>query len=93
MEVLTIYPAPTVREPPRGMKRLRKGIDYDLVNISLIGFDPVTGRSYKECQDEWDAEMAKLKERIANVRWWQLREQIAIRWRLLIMLERQGMPF
>lgn len=72
------------------MKMIRKG-EYDLVNISLIGFDPVTGRSYDECHAEWRAEFEKLQQRTAKLRWWQLIENIRCRWRTVVLTERLGM--
>ena len=58
---------------------------------NVRSFDPVTGRSYEECADEWTAEMAKLTERVNCMRWWHLREQIAVRRQLWIMAVRLGM--
>lgn len=70
---------------------LRKGIDYDLVNISVIGFDPVTGRSFQECHAEWRRELDAVQARIEKMRWWNLLEQFRTRRDLLILNQRQGM--
>lgn len=71
------------------MRPLRKG-EYDIANISLIGYDPVTGRSYEECHREWKCELDKLKERAARRRWWQLIEWFAINRQIAIMQQRLG---
>lgn len=70
---------------------LRKGIDYDLVNISLIGFDPITGRSYDECHDEWTAALLRLQKRVDRLRWWDLPERFRIVRQGLILEQRQGL--
>jgi len=73
------------------MKSLRPGIDFDLVNISLIGHDPVTGKSYEECADEWKNELERLQARCAKLRWWQIRERLWLARQTNIMSQRQGM--
>jgi hypothetical protein len=54
----------------RYLTPIRKG-EYDLVNISLIGHDPTTGRSYEECHAEWKGELDKLAAEEKTIRWWQ----------------------
>lgn len=73
------------------LKPLRKGIDYDLVNISLIGHDPVTGRSFEECMTEWEAERDDLIARVDRMRWWHLREQVRVRYAVWVLRQREGM--
>lgn len=58
----------------RYLTPIKKG-EYDLVNISIIGHDPTTGRSLEECHTEWRAELDKLIEEIKTIRWWQLRRR------------------
>lgn len=74
------------------MKRLRRG-EYDLVNISLIGRDPITGRSYEECHDEWRAEVERVKNYEARLRWWNLIGRAKVRWQTWVLVERLGMPY
>jgi hypothetical protein len=72
------------------MKPLKVG-EYDLVNISLLGFDPVTGRSYEECHDEWSDERKRLQERVNRLRWWDLLERFRVARQIWIMQQRLGM--
>lgn len=71
------------------MRPLKKG-EYDLANISLIGHDPVTGRSFAECDAEWKAELEKLKARDAKRRWWQVWEWFGVRRQTVILSQRLG---
>ena len=71
------------------MKMIRKG-EYDLVAISLIGHDPITGRSYDECHREWLAARLDLEARVERVRWWQIVERARIRWQLIVLTARLG---
>jgi hypothetical protein len=73
------------------LQPLRVGIDYDLVNISLIGHDPVTGRSYEECQDEWDRARDDLLARIEKLRWWQLTDRFRLVRQCAVLRQRLGM--
>lgn len=73
------------------MKMIQKG-EYDLVNISLIGFDPNTGKSYEECQDEFDAERARILKEWGDVRWWQIVRSIRLRWQIACLVEKLGVP-
>lgn len=52
------------------LRPIKRG-EYDLVNISLLGFDPNTGKPYQECHDEWSAERVKLEAEGKTIRWWQ----------------------
>jgi hypothetical protein len=70
---------------------LRKGIDYDLVNISLLGVDPVSGRSFDECHKEWAAALGRVQERANRLRWWDLPERLRIARKLFILTQRQGL--
>jgi hypothetical protein len=72
------------------MEPLRKG-EYDLANISLIGFDPNTGRSFDDCWAEWAAERDRIIARLDQARWWQLIEQFRCRWQIAILAQRLGM--
>jgi len=67
-----------------------KAGEYDLANISLIGHDPVTGRTYAECNAEWQAALEELKARNAKRRWWQVRELYAVRRQTAILSQRLG---
>lgn len=71
------------------MKMIRKG-EYDLVNISLIGHDPITGRTYEQCQDEWDTERARVVKAWEAVRWWNVWRHIKLRWDMMALLSRRG---
>jgi len=83
MAVLTIYPEPTEEEkasadatPARWTRPIRKG-EFDMVNMSMLGFDPLTGRAFDDVHAEWRAELDKHIEAGKTLRWWQLRR----RWR------------
>ncbi len=68
-----------------------KAGEYDLVNISLLGRDPVTGRTFEECNDEWRAWLDELLAYEAETRWWQLRRKLRIRVRCAVLDERMGL--
>lgn len=72
------------------MRALRKG-EYDLVNISLIGFDPKTGRSYEECHAEWSVEKDRVLQIWASLKWWQIAQNVKCRWQIMVLTERLGM--
>lgn len=65
--------------------------EYDLVNISLIGYDPITGRTYDECQDEWDEWRGELLARVTKRRWWQIVAHFRNVYRFAILRQRLGM--
>ena len=73
------------------IKPLRVGIDFDLVNISLLGYDPVTGRTYQECHYEWEAWKDELLARIEARRWWQVLAYFRHNYLASILTERLGM--
>jgi hypothetical protein len=89
-----IYPKPAVTEKvvgKRPLEPLRRGIDYDLVNISGIGHDPVTGRTYEECKAEWDEWMNEVEARVLSTPWWNLKQYWRNWWDIAILRQRQGM--
>lgn len=73
------------------MKMIRKG-EYDLVNISLIGFDPNTGKSYEQCQSEWDAERVRIISEWDSLPWWKLWTNLRLRWEIAALTAKLGMP-
>jgi hypothetical protein len=73
-----------------GCVPLKRG-EYDLVNISLIGHDPITGRSFDECSAEWNVWLEEVKRRHAARKWWQLREYFRMNYKLGVLGQRQGM--
>lgn len=75
----------------KDIKPLRAGIDYDLVNISLIGHDPVTGRPYEECHAEWQGWLKYVTERAERMSWWNLVERYRVVRATVILKERLGM--
>lgn len=68
---------------------IRKG-EYDLVNISLIGHDPITGRAYEQCQDEWDAERDRVMNEWNALPWWKIWRNIRLRWQMVSLISRRG---
>ncbi len=68
---------------------IRKG-EYDLVNMSFIGFDPNTGRSFDDCYAEWEAEKARVLDEWESLRWWQVIKNIRLRWQMVCLIERRG---
>ena len=72
------------------LRLIKKG-EYDLVNISLIGFDPSTGKSFEDCSDEWRAELDKVIERSDKLRWWDLWGNLTVRWHLMCLDSHQGL--
>lgn len=71
------------------MRMIRKG-EYDLVNISLIGHDPITGRTYEQCQDEWDAERDRIVAAWDSLPWWNLLRNFKLRWEIAALYSRRG---
>lgn len=69
---------------------LKKG-EYDLVNISLIGVDPVTGRTFEECQAEWQAWLNAVERDVLSCRWWQLKRRFNNAVNIARLRVRQGM--
>lgn len=78
-------------EPNRYLRPIRKG-EYDLVNISLVGFDPITGKSYAECSAEWRATLDEVEKEAKAVRWWQLRARWAVGLKLGALRSHFGVP-
>lgn len=72
------------------VKPLARG-EYDLVNISLVGFDPVTKRSYEECHAEWDVWRDELMQLVDNRRWWQIIRYFKNNDRAWVLSQRLGM--
>lgn len=64
--------------------------EFDLVNISLLGIDPVTGRSFDECNQEWKEALARVIAFMSTVKWWQFRKRLQAARQLAILAERQG---
>ncbi len=69
---------------------LKRG-EYDLVNISIIGFDPITGRSSEECILEHEEACARVEAECKSLRWWQVRKRFAIARKAAILSQRQGL--
>jgi hypothetical protein len=63
-------------------------LEYDLVNISMTGLDPATGRSFEESRAEWKRELNEVIEQVENLRWWQFRRGSQIRTKLVNMQSR-----
>ena len=91
MEIHTLVQDSGIRKPAGVILPMIQKGEYDLVNISLIGHDPVTGRSFEECKKEWDTAYAYLLWRIANTKWWQVWLHIANRYQLFNLALRSGM--
>jgi hypothetical protein len=72
------------------IKPLRKG-EFDLVNISLIGHDPITGRSFQECADEWRGWLNEVNAGLNKLKWWQVRRRVDLARKVWILKVRQGM--
>lgn len=68
---------------------LKKG-EYDLVNISILGFDPVTGRSFDECNAEFNKWLNAVEVESLQLRWWQFRRRYRL-WTNIRLHQRQGM--
>ena len=65
--------------------------EYDLANISLIGFDPNNGRTYEECHEEFEGWRKELEGRIANRPWWRIDQWLRNNHKAAILTERLGM--
>jgi hypothetical protein len=74
----------------KGCVPLKRG-EYDLVNICVLGHDPVTGRSFKECNAEWNVWLEEVQRRVAARKWWQLRQYFRNNFKLGVLRQRQGM--
>ena len=66
--------------------------EYDLVNISLIGHDPITGRSFETCQDEHAEALGRVIELGETLKWYQLWKRFKLARKLQILEQRLGMP-
>lgn len=76
----------------RGFVRpLRRG-QYDLVNISLIGHDPISGLTYEACSAELNAAATAVAGQAEGLRWWHLYRQFRLRLNLVRLYQRQGAP-
>jgi hypothetical protein len=71
------------------MRMIRKG-EYDLVNISLIGCDPNTGKTYEQCQDEWDAERDRIVAAWDSLPWWNIWRNMTLRWEIAALYSKRG---
>lgn len=71
------------------MKMIRKG-EYDLANISLIGHDPNTGRSFEECYAEWEAEREKILAEWDALPWSKFWRNIYLRWQIAALVSKHG---
>lgn len=76
----------------RGFVRPLQRGQYDLVNISLIGHDPITGRSYEACNDELSAAAITVAAQAEGVRWWHLYRQFRLRLNQVRLYQRLGAP-
>ena len=76
----------------RGFVRPLQRGQYDLVNISLIGQDPITGRSYEACSAELNAAATTVAAQAEGLRWWHLYRQFRLRVNLVRLYQRQGAP-
>ncbi len=83
--------APTLITARGFVRPLKKG-QYDLVNISLIGYDPETGRSFAECSADLKAAGDAVVKDAEGMRWWHLFRQFRLRLNLIRLYERQGAP-
>ncbi len=70
---------------------LKRG-EYDLVNISLLGKDPITKRSFDECQVEYDKALRYAAWCEANTSRWNLVGHFRNRFRAVNLAIRLGMP-
>jgi hypothetical protein len=71
------------------LRPLKKG-EYDLVNICVLGSDPITGRPFNECNAEWQAWLDEAQERQKNRRWWDIVEWFRIVRITQILHQRMG---
>jgi hypothetical protein len=85
-------PAPSALIDARGFVRPLERGQYDLVNISLIGRDPITGRSYEACSAELSAAATTIAKEAEGLRWWHLYRQFRLRVNLVRLYQRQGAP-
>jgi hypothetical protein len=77
-------------EASRFFTPIKRG-EYDLVNISLLGFDPTTGKPYQECHDEWSAAREALEAEQKTLRWWEVGRHLAYRLKLAALTSHFGM--
>lgn len=77
--------------PPKVILPMIRRGEFDLVNMSLLGHDPITGRTYQECHSEWKAAFDYLQWRMHRTQWWQVWLVVANRWQLLNLSLRMGM--
>lgn len=77
------------KNKPATLPSLRKG-EFDLANISTIGYDPITKRPYAECHAEWQQHFEKLTARVNALRWWNLKERFSCARQEAILRQRLG---
>ena len=70
---------------------IRRG-EYDLVNVSLIGFDPNTGQPYDSFHDDYSAALNALVAEWDRLRWWQLLKNWKLRVATAALKSHEGLP-
>ncbi len=62
----------------RWLRPIRKG-EYDMVNMSLVNHDPVSGRPYDEMHAEWQVQVDAVTAEWDKLRWWDLKTRLRLR--------------
>lgn len=93
IETVTFHPNPD--QYPKANKRewtptkfLAVG-EYDLVNISLIGYDPNSGWSYEQCQDAWDKAFAEAQAEEKTIALVAVHPALSLQLRVNALAQRQ----
>lgn len=76
--------------PSKYLRPIRRG-EYDIANVSIIGYDPTDGRPYEECHAEWQREFDRVQEALRTGSRWNLRARLRYRFQIAALATHLGM--
>jgi len=80
-------PAPA---PSKYLRPIRKG-EYDIANVSIIGYDPTDGRAYEDCHAEWQREFDRVRAARETTPRWNLAAKLRLRFQVAALSTHLGM--
>jgi len=83
----TAAPAPA---PSKYLRPIRKG-EYDIANVSIIGYDPTDGRAYEDCHAEWQREFDRVRAARETTPRWNLAARLRLRFQVAALSTHLGM--
>jgi len=72
------------------LRPIRRG-EYDIANVSIIGYDPTDGRRYEECHAEWQREFDRVQKARRTVGRWNLSKRLRLRLQTAALATHLGM--